>query len=160
LKPNPLLVAAALVYGVVGFAFTFAPDEIVAALGLDGSPVAGWLGALAGAGLLGLAALDWMQRHTVLGGVLGRPVLVANLLFLFAAFFPTLRAWREVGGAPLLGATVALGALAAAFGIRLFRPAAMPPSPLGARRSAPVTGTDRAPTLPAAADHGTESEGD
>jgi hypothetical protein len=122
MKPNPLLVAAALLYSIPGLALTFASRETLGAIGIPPSLLTDWLAQLLGAALLGLALLNWIQRHTLVAGIFGRPLLMTNLLFTTAAFFATLRTWRQSESTVLLGATVALGALAALFGSRLFTP--------------------------------------
>lgn len=119
MKLDPLLFAAAVLHGVAGLAMTFAPDEVVALLG-GASGTAVWVGKLLGAALLGLASLNWLQRHARVGGVLGRPVLLANLMFATVAFWGTVSAWRHDGGGALLVAGLVLGGLSAAFGARLF----------------------------------------
>lgn len=123
MKINPLLVFAALALAIPGLALTFAPAELLAMTGEAAGPAEHWLAQLLGAALLGLAMMNWMQRYAVVGGELGRPVLVANLLFATAAFFPSIRIWRQIGGALPLGAAIVCGALAVAFGSRLVRPA-------------------------------------
>lgn len=128
MKLNPLVLAAALLYVVPGLALTFGPQEVLGAIGVAPSILGDWLAQLLGAALLGLALLNWIQRHTLVGGVFGRPLLMTNLLFSTASFFASLRTWRQVSTTPLLVATIVLGALAAAFGSRLFRPAS-PPAP-------------------------------
>jgi hypothetical protein len=71
--------------------------------------------------LLGLSLLDYTQRYAVIGGVLGRPLLVTNLFFLSISFFASLSSWRHNGRAVFLLAAFLLGPLQAAFGIRLFK---------------------------------------
>jgi len=118
-KLNLLLVASAAVYGVSGLALTFAPAELLAALGASPSAAPLVLAQLLGAALLALATLDWLQRYATVGGILGRPVLLANLIFALPGFLSALRAWRHDGGAPLLTIACVLGAFTAAFGMRL-----------------------------------------
>ena len=77
--------AAVLLLG--GLALLFAPDVVLPAL-VPGFPrSAAWLGQLLAAAWLGIAALNWLQRATLLGGIYGRPVVVANgaLYFITAA---------------------------------------------------------------------------
>lgn len=128
MKVNPLLAAAAVVYAIPGLALTFATGETLGAIGIAPSLLTDWLGQLAGGSFLGLALLAWFQRHTLIAGIFGRPLLMANLLFTTVTFFATLRTWRQVGSPLLLGALVAFGALAALFGSRLFT---SPPPPAG-----------------------------
>lgn len=120
MRINPLLVIAALVYGFAGLSLTFAPAEILTALRAPTLPISVWSMQLLGGALLGLAFLNYIQRYATVGGVLGRPVLLANLLFLSVSFFASLASLRHGGGAVYLVAAVVLGILFVAFGARLF----------------------------------------
>lgn len=120
-KANFLLLAAAAVYGVAGVALLFAPEEILTALGEAATPFVAWLVQSFGAALLGFAWLNWFHRYTLTRGILGRPVLMPNLVFASVAFWLALGAWRRVGGSPPLASVAAVfGLLAVAFGARLF----------------------------------------
>lgn len=121
MKLNPLLLIAAGTYSLAGLGLTFAPSELLAYLGCPPHPAAIWLGQLFGAALLALASLNWLQRYASVGGVLGRPVLLTNLVFVLVSFFATLGVWRHEGGFAFLAVSAALGLLTLAFGLRLFR---------------------------------------
>ncbi len=74
------------VLGLGGISFLFAGDVILPLLAADIPRSATWLSELIGAGWLGLAALNWLSRGSVLGGIYGRPVIIANLaLYLVSA---------------------------------------------------------------------------
>ena len=77
---------SALVLLLGGLALLFAPDVLLPAL-VPGFPRgAAWLGQLLAAAWLGVAALNWVQRAAVLGGIYGRPVVLANgALYLVSA---------------------------------------------------------------------------
>lgn len=120
MKLNPLLVTAALAYAVIGMALTFAPAESLAAVQAPTPEVSVWLAQLLGAAILGLTALNYVHRYSVVGGILGRPILLANLVFLSGAFFASVSSWRDAGGTVYLAASIVLGLLFAAFGVRLF----------------------------------------
>lgn len=126
MKLNSLLVAAAAVYGVAGMALTFAPAESLAALRAPAPAIVVWMAQLLGAAILGLALLNYVHRYSMVGGIFGRPILLANLGFLSLSFFATLSSWRRDGGAVYLTACIVLGILFAAFGVRLFTRAAGP----------------------------------
>ena len=81
--------AALLLAG--GLTLLFAPDAVLPRL-VPGFPPAGaWLGQLLAAALLALAALDWLSRRALLGGIYGRPVVLANAAFYFIAAMSLLR---------------------------------------------------------------------
>jgi len=69
---------SALVLAVAGAALLFASDVVLPSIvpGLTAS--AAWLGQLLGAAWLGVAGLNWLSRRATLGGVYGRPVVLAN----------------------------------------------------------------------------------
>ena len=70
---------SALVLFAAGLVLLFASDTVLPAI-LPGFPATGaWLGQLLAAAWLGVAASTWLQRRAVLGGIYGRPTVLANL---------------------------------------------------------------------------------
>lgn len=112
--------AAVLLLG--GAALLFAPDALLPALVPGFPPAAAWLGQLLGAAWLGVSALNWLQRTALLGGIYGRPVVLANLTLYFISALSMLRALLR-GAAPLAlwMALVPLAVLAAIYGALLLR---------------------------------------
>lgn len=93
--------SSAVLLAAGGFALLFGADDILPAL-VPGFPEpASWLGQLVGAGWLGVAALNWLNRSTLIGGIYGRPVVLANLIPYFIGSMVLLRALRS-DGAPAL----------------------------------------------------------
>jgi hypothetical protein len=85
MKAQPvLLVSAVLLFGC-GTAALFAPQEIAALMRAPAAGADPLLVQLLGAGLFALGFLDWFSRFSTIGGIYGRPVLLAN----FAYFFTT-----------------------------------------------------------------------
>jgi hypothetical protein len=91
---------SAAVLLLAGVALLFAPDVLLPALVPGFPPVAAWLGQLLGAAWLAVAALNWLQRAAVLGGIYGRPVVLANVALYFISALSLLRAL--LGGANVL----------------------------------------------------------
>ena len=113
---------SAAVLAVGGVALLFAADAVLPALAPGFPPAAAWLGQLLGAAWLGVAAMNWLQRDTVLGGIYGRPVVFANVALYFVSALSLLRAL--VGGAArpaLWVACVPAAVLAAAYAALLLR---------------------------------------
>ena len=112
--------AAVLLLGGTGL--LFASDVLLPAL-VPGLPrAAAWLGQLLGAAWLGVAALNWLQRGTLLGGIYGRAVVFANVALYFVSALSLLRAL--VGGAAPAAWWMVLApmaALAVAYGALLLR---------------------------------------
>ncbi len=117
---NRLLVAASIVYGVPGLALLFGGDEALARTG-GHTPTSAWLTGMLGAALLALALFNWFQRHSLMGGIYGRPLLMANLLVLANAAFSSLRFWRANGAVHFAVTCVVTGVMFVAFGRLLFR---------------------------------------
>jgi hypothetical protein len=114
------LSAAVLLLG--GAVLLFAPDAVLPVLAPGFPPAAAWLGQLLGAAWLGVAALNWLQRGVVLGGIYGRPVVLANLALYFISAASLLRALLAGTAPAALWLAVALaGMLAAAYGALLLR---------------------------------------
>lgn len=113
---------SALVLFVAGFVLLFASDAVLPVV-LPGFPAAGaWLGQLLAAAWLGVAVLTWLQRRAVLGGVYGRPTVLANLALYFISALSLLRVLLGHGAPPVMWLAVAVtGALAVAYGVLLLR---------------------------------------
>lgn len=113
---------SALVLAVAGLVLLFAPDVVLPAV-IAGFPAPGaWLGQLLAAAWLGVAALNWLQRKAVLGGIYGRPTVLANLALYFISALSLLGAMRSHGAPPLLWLAVGIaGALAVAYAALLLR---------------------------------------
>jgi hypothetical protein len=112
------LSAAILLLG--GLALLFAPDVLLPAVAPGFPLAAAWLGQLLGAAWLGLAALNWLQRSVMLGGIYGRPVVFANLALYFVSALSLLRALLDTGAAPALWLAFGLAmALAVTYGALL-----------------------------------------
>ena len=112
--------AAVLLVG--GAALLFAPDALLPALVPGFPPAAAWLGQLLGAAWLGVAALNWSQRAALLGGIYGRPVVLANLSLYLISALSLLRALlRDAAPAALWSLLVPLAVLAAVYGALLLR---------------------------------------
>jgi hypothetical protein len=121
---NRLLVVATVCFGMPGLALLFGADDVLR-LGGASTPTTEWLTGMLGAALVALALLNWYQRHTLMGGIYGRPLLMANLLVLATATFSSLRHWRTDGSVHFAVTCGVAGILLAAFGRLLFR---TPPS--------------------------------
>lgn len=105
-----------------GVAFLFASDVLLPAL-VPGFPPAGaWLGQLLGAAWLGVAALNWLQRAAILGGIYGRPIVFANLGLYFVSALSLFRGLLGDGAPRVLWLLLAvLASLAVSYGLLLFR---------------------------------------
>lgn len=111
-----LMVASALVMGGAGLAATFAPAELLAALGIavaDPLPVAVQL---MGALYVGFAMANWTAKDNAIGGIYSRPLSLANCVHFVAGALALLKYEYAHGfGTPLLPALTVYALLAAAF---------------------------------------------
>jgi hypothetical protein len=98
------------------------PDVVVPLFVADYPEAALWLGQLLGAAWLGLAALNWLTRTALLGGIYSRPVVFANATLYFVGAMVVIRAASRTPGATglyVLGAVIAIPAVV--YGWLLFR---------------------------------------
>ncbi len=91
---NRLLVAVSVAYAASGLVLLFVPEVILARSALAMPPVALWITGMLGGALFAFALLNWFQRHTMMGGIFGRPLLLANLMIMTNVAFSSLRMWR------------------------------------------------------------------
>lgn len=107
---------------VGGAALLFAADELLPSLVPGFPPDAAWLGQLLAAAWLGLAALNWMQRAALLGGIYGRPVVFANVVAYLVGALSLLRALLD-GTAPRAAwlVLVPLAVMALVYGALMLR---------------------------------------
>jgi hypothetical protein len=113
--------ASALWLACAGFALLFAPDAVLPRL-IAGYPRSGlWLGQLLGAAWLGLAALNWINRRLILGGVFGRPIVLANAIHYFISAMVLVRAVSRQHETSVELMAIPAITLAVAYGALLFR---------------------------------------
>lgn len=114
-----------------GLALLFASDVLLPPLVAGFPPDAAWLGQLLGAAWLGVAALNWLQRSALLGGIYGRPIVVANVALYFISALSLLRALiGHTAPLALWGALAPAAAMAVVYGALMLRG---PFDPLGER---------------------------
>jgi hypothetical protein len=108
-----------LALGVVG---SFAPDAVLNALDAPDSAPLQLLVQVMGALYLGFAALNWMARENLIGGIYSRPLAVGNLLHFLSGGLAMLKlAFADPAPLPLLSLTLVYLGLAACFMGVLFR---------------------------------------
>jgi len=123
MKSKLVMTGASVVLGLGGMACLFVPKEIFRLYDPAAEDMQGLLVQLLGAGFLGFAALDWVSRHSPLGGIYGRPVVGANYAHFLIGSLLTVRAAIGQPHNVLLWSTLAAYALfAIAFAAILFGP--------------------------------------
>lgn len=120
-KPNPLLVGSAALYFLAGVAALFVPQELLSYGGAVPGDLNVSLLQAVGAAFLGFAMLNWLSRYSRIGGIYGRPIVVANFAHAFAAAALLVKAVPRGNGSPLAWAALGIyGVLAVLFGIKFF----------------------------------------
>lgn len=121
-RAHPLLAVTAILYLGAGVALIFASAELLAAAGAAATPFERGAAQLLGAALFGSGMFVWMQRHSRIGGIYGRPLVVANFAHTLTASLALVALGRELGFSPPLAVAAAVyGILAVAFGALLIR---------------------------------------
>ena len=105
-----------------GIALLFGADDILPRI-IPGFPPAGaWLGQLVAAAWLGIAALNWLNRSALLGGIYGRPIVLANTALYFVSAMVLLQAARPPAASRAVAVMIVpFGVFAVAYGWLLFR---------------------------------------
>lgn len=111
--------ASAVFLVVVGLPLLFASDVILPSFMAGFPPSATWLGQLIAASWLSVAIYNWNSRHTVLGGIYGRPSVNLNLVLYLVSALGMLKVANA--SAALRALTVPFVILAAIYGLLLFR---------------------------------------
>ncbi|UGB36822.1 hypothetical protein [Frateuria soli] len=114
--------SSALVLGAGGIVLLFGSDVLLPRLVPGASASATVLGQLISAGWLALAWLNWNQRRMLVGGIYGRPTVLANLMLYLVSAFSLGHPAMGGGASPvLLFLTVVFGVLAVVYGALLMR---------------------------------------
>jgi hypothetical protein len=117
LNSRIIATTSALVFAAAGMLLLFASDEVLPRI-LSGIPgEATWIGQVLGAAWLGIAALNWLSRGSVVGGIYGRPIVMANAVTYFIT--TTVLFKSPSAGAPVAAVLPAIFALM--YGVLLFR---------------------------------------
>ena len=113
---------SAAVLGVCGLALLFAPDVILPHVAPGFPPDAAWIGQLLGAAWIGMAALNWLNRGAMMGGIYARPVVFANATLYFISVLSLVRtAVRSGATTAVWGASLVFGIMTVIYGMLLFR---------------------------------------
>lgn len=123
LKGSPLITrTSAVLLAFGGIALLFMPDSILPVLAPGIPDTATWPGQLVGAGWLAIAALNWLNKRTLIGGIYGRPLVLANLILYFISTMVLLRALRDAATAPALWwLAVPVVVMTVVYGVVLFK---------------------------------------
>ena len=87
MKAKLIMITSALSLAFAGLALTFMPQETAQALNIPNQHLTIASLQLLGAMYLGFAILNYMTRNTIIGGIYGRPLVLANLVHFVTGYF-------------------------------------------------------------------------
>ncbi|MEP2276852.1 MAG: hypothetical protein ABJH98_15455 [Reichenbachiella sp.] len=92
MKTKVLMIFSVVYLVVQGLILTFLPQEVHAYFNISVNGIGILISQTLGAALLAFALLNWMTRSNILGGIYGKPLMMANFLFFFASGMSYLKA--------------------------------------------------------------------
>jgi hypothetical protein len=114
---------SAALNAALGVAASFLPQEILNYAGAAADPFTVSVIQIAGALYIGFALLNWSARGALLGGIYGRPIVLANFAhFAVAAIMLVKLVLSGEHGAAVLAGTVVYAIVAVWFSAVLFGP--------------------------------------
>jgi hypothetical protein len=117
-----LLTVSSLVYFAMGLPLLFAPDNLLTMLGrpVDSFEVATL--ELLGCATFGFGMLNWMSRFSTIGGIFGRPLVVANFAYAGSAAMLLVRfdLISRLGWSFAIVAAL-FGVIAVSFAVRMYK---------------------------------------
>lgn len=93
---------SALVLFAGGLVLLFGADDVLPAVAPGFPASAAWIGQLLAAAWLGVAGMNWLQRRSRIGGIYGRPVVVANVGLYFISALTLIGTVRRGAGGTAL----------------------------------------------------------
>ena len=122
LNTRLLMSANAAVLGLLGLVSTFAPEYVLSSITAGPSASLLLMVQVLGALYLCFAALNWMARVNLIGGIYSRPVAIGNLMHVLVGGLAMFKAALGGPALPMLWLLARLYAgFAIAFGYILFR---------------------------------------
>ena len=87
MNTKSLMTLSAMILAMIGISLIFLPNEILDYLELSVSETLQLLMQIIGSLYFALAILNWMSKGSLIGGIYGRPIAMANLThFVIAGF--------------------------------------------------------------------------
>ena len=116
-----VMAPAAIITGILGLAFLFAPKEIMNFYNATSGNVTEPFIQLLGAALLGLAVSNWIAKHLPMGGIYGRPIMAGNLAHFGIGFFSLAKSvWSRPDNEALWILLIVYALFSIAFGVLIF----------------------------------------
>lgn len=115
-----LMQASAFFTGILGIVLVFMPDEVARYVDHSSAGIA-LAYQLLGALYFGFAMLNWMAKGLLLGGIYGRPIVVANFSNYTIGAFALIREAFSGAASPVIILAVFYAVLAFSFGLLMFK---------------------------------------
>jgi len=80
-----LMIASSIMTGLLGFAASFFPKEILKNIGIATSEMPTLFVQITGALYFGFAVMNWMAKTVLIGGIYARPLCMGNFLHFMVA---------------------------------------------------------------------------
>ena len=80
-----LMISSAIATGLGGLIASFLPSEILTAMGENATAFTTLMVQIMGALYLGFAAMNWMAKSVLIGGIYAKPLCMGNCLHFFVA---------------------------------------------------------------------------
>lgn len=117
-----LMIASAALMAIIGLAASFTPQELLGIHGTVPDNATVLFVQMAGAVYLGFAALNWMARGILMGGIYARPVAIGNFLHFVMVAITLSKAAIAFGAMELAISAAVFSIFAIWFGLVLFKP--------------------------------------
>ena len=79
MNTKPLMTLNAIILAMIGISLIFLPKEILDYFELSASDTLELLMQITGSLYFAFAMLNWMSKGSIIGGIYGRPIAIANL---------------------------------------------------------------------------------
>ena len=79
MNTKPLMTLNAIILALIGISLIFLPKEILDYFELSASDTLELLMQITGSLYFAFAILNWMSKGSIIGGIYGRPIAIANL---------------------------------------------------------------------------------
>lgn len=113
---------SAILMGALGFVTQFMPQELLQTMGMQTEVPATLLVQTIGALYLGFAAMNWMAKGVLIGGIYAKPLAMGNLAHFMIGALALIKAGFVLEAMPLLWLAAGIyGAFALAFALVAFR---------------------------------------
>ncbi len=121
MNTKTLMVACSLVLGLAGLAASFAPSELLRALGSPAAEPLPVLIQLLGATYVAFALTNWTAKDNMIGGIYSRPLSIGNCVhFVVGALALAKQQFSHDASVPLLAALIVYTIFAICFAWLVF----------------------------------------